>query len=174
LDANGLPLFDPNNLVWTEVPPEELGDCPFIPGTQMYDYTYRKPPFQGPFANGRHNDHFLQAYEPLQSELSYWKIFFPEDPVINNWVQWTNVYGRIYVGGYKDTTNMEFKAFIGILKQLGLTKYCRKVDAWDHVHGDQWIRSMMNYERFKMILGAWHYIDTSTYNMMNEEQKENY
>ena len=99
LDLNGNPIFDANNLVWTEVSMEEIGQCPIDPVTGKYDSDHGKPHFNGPFIKGRHREEVLSQFN-LQNELDYWLLYHPENPVLSNFVQWTNAYGRKFVRGW--------------------------------------------------------------------------
>ena len=70
----------------------------------------------------------------------------------------TNAYGRIYVSGWKKDADMAIVLFLGLIgypsrKDLFGLGPCR----------NNYVRSIMNRDRFEQLLHAWHYEDNSKY-----------
>ena len=86
----------------------------------------------------------------------------------------TNSYGRLYVKRWTtEISPAELQAFLGLIIHLGLINHTGvREKLWENSwKGSKFCRSVMTYNRFEMIMRAWHYVDYAQYT--NEETKQN-
>ena len=110
----------------------------------------------------------VEPNNPIQAFKQFWP---PE--LFNKMLDATNSFGRLYVKRWSDITGALFQAFLGLIVHLGLINYTGvRPKLWENSwKGNQFVRSVMTYNRFETILKAWHYEDYGHYTA--EEIKEN-
>jgi hypothetical protein len=141
-----------------------------VPDRQNSGCGYTLPTFKGqePGPNLVADALDVQPNNPLQA----FKLFWPPE-LFNKMLDATNSFGRLYVKRWSDITGALFQAFLGLIIHLGLINYTGvRPKLWENSwKGNQFVRSVMTYNRFETILKAWHYEDYGLYTA--EEIKEN-
>ena len=128
------------------------------------------PPFKGPKSGPHLADALdMDPTDPVQAFALFWPGELLEKMRVA-----TSSYGRLYIKRWtKEVSFDEMQAFLGLVIHLGLinsTGYRQQL--WENTwKGNQFVRSVMTYSRFEMILKAWHYVDYAKYTA--EEIKEN-
>lgn len=90
---------------------------------------------------------------------------FITDAMFEKMLTATNVYGNIYIRGWKKDADMhELKAFLVIVLFMGLIGYPSRKDLFGlGPCRNDFVRSIMQRDRFEQMLHAWHYEDYSKY-----------
>lgn len=79
-------------------------------------------------------------------------------------IQATNAYGNAYIRGWKDMTETELDAFLGIVTYLGCCSYPSRKEVWRAgIKGSALIKRIMTLRRFEAICRAWHCRDQTVY-----------
>ena len=155
-----------DSLRWEE---DEHAHDPPLEG-QNDDCGYPLPTFKGDEPGPYLADKLdVDPKDPLHAFQQFWP---PE--LFNKMLDATNSFGRLYVKRWtKDITGALFQAFLGLIIHLGLINYTgHRYRLWENTwKGNQFVRSVMPYTKFELILKAWHYVDYGDYTA--EEIKDN-
>lgn len=98
-----------------------------------------------------------------RSPLKHLHLFLTDD-ILQQWVNSTNAYAHLFYANKwsKDTNLSEFKAFIAIIFELGVTKFPNRDIAWENSdHGSKFIQKLMSMQRFNQLIRCWRYEDYS-------------
>jgi hypothetical protein len=94
-------------------------------------------------------------------EMFHW---FWSAEMFANMLQATNAYGNAYVRGWKNMTETELYAFLGIVTYLGCCSYPSRKEVWRAgIKGCEYIKRIMTLSRFDKICRAWHCRDQTVY-----------
>lgn len=118
--------------------------------------------------------HLADALDMDSNDVKQAFALFWPPAVVEKMCQATSSFGRLYVKRWtKPITIDEFHAFLGLVIHLGLISYTGlRQKLWENSwKGNQFVRAVMTYNRFEMILRAWHYMDYGEYTA--EEIKQN-
>ena len=90
---------------------------------------------------------------------------FITDAMFEKMLTATNVYGNIYIRGWKkDADKHELKAFLVTVLFMGLIGYPSRKDLFGlGPCRNDFVRSIMQRDRFEQMLHAWHYEDYCKY-----------
>jgi hypothetical protein len=90
---------------------------------------------------------------------------FLTDPIMEKMLTATNAYGNLYIRGWKKNADIdELNAFIGLVLFMGLIGYPSRKDLFSlGPCRNDFVRSVMQRDRFEQLLHAWHYEDYSQY-----------
>jgi len=149
---------------------EDDGAHEEVPEGPKGEFGHPLPPFVGPQPGPHYGDYKdMEPKKPGQVFALFWR-----REIFEKMRKATNNFGRLYVKRFtKEITFEEFEAFLGIVIHLGLIKH--EGDRWrlwqKTWKGNEFVRTVMGYKRFEMILRAWHYADYEKYTA--DEIKEN-
>ena len=90
---------------------------------------------------------------------------FLTDLIMEKMLTATNAYGNLYIRGWKKDADMdELNAFLGIVLFMGLIGYPSRKDLFSlGPCRNDFVRSVIQRDRFEQLLHAWHYEDYSQY-----------
>lgn len=90
---------------------------------------------------------------------------FLTDAIMQKMLTATNAYGNLYVRGWKKNADIhELNAFLGIVLFMGLIGYPSRKDLFGlGPCRNDFVRSVIQRDRFEQLLHAWHYEDYSQY-----------
>ena len=155
---------------------EEVESEPSIPSVEahMQNVPEFKPRRRLTTGYLPHSINYEHIPKDAESEWDFFHLFLT-DEILEQFVDSSNAYAaaKIPKAEWKqDITTFEMLTFLGIILYLGIIKYPSMEDAWssDVAVGHPYLRSAMQFRRFKQILRSWHWVDTSIYSA--EERKQ--
>ncbi len=157
--------IDFDNLHWQEIPiwdPTLLetrnGTINRSSSIPVFDETT-----SGPNIRYIHRIHRTQKSKNSISAIDCLLCYFTT-PIMFEFVNSTNSFGKLFLNKWKDTILSEFMIFFAIILSLGIMRFPNRDIIWESVNfGSSWIRNLMTQRRFSDLLRAWHYEDYSKY-----------
>lgn len=103
----------------------------------------------------------------IDTPLEYLQLFWDDDEIMDTLVTNTNSYGSHIRGSrWKNVAKGELWVFLSIVLFTGVHRIPNRRLLWDDKSGkyrSQWVKSLMNRDRFEEILRCLHWIDTSVF-----------
>ena len=157
--------IDIDNLHWQEIPICDPTLLETRNGT--FNRSSSIPVFDetasGPNIRYIHRIHRTQKSKKSISAIDCLLCYF-STPIMSEFVNSTNSFGKLFLNKWKDTIMSEFMIFFAIILSLGIMRFPNRDIIWESVNfGSSWIRNLMTQRRFSDLLRAWHYEDYSKY-----------
>lgn len=158
-------------LEWPEVPMN-----PLQPGVAAQDANV--PAFVNPLRHGRPNAGNLINMH-LVNEADYAQLFIDDAVVLSTWVEQTNLFGRLYMPGWRvgginrwDTNLTEFKAFLALIILTGVMPWANRDEMYRRGNREvAFVHGIMSRPRFNRLMIAWHYANVDHYRVMNPQEQ---
>ena len=153
--------WDPDELEWVDFEPSTAPPPVNEDGTINDGWPKFKVDDWGP--NMQHEDVNTLDFD-ISDMRHVFSLFFTET-IVHKMITATNAYGRLYVKGWKKDLDVpEFHAFLGIILFLCFIGYPSRKELFGLGHcRNDYVRSIMQRDRFEQLLKAWHYEDYSQY-----------
>lgn len=97
--------------------------------------------------------------EVISKKLDIFEKFF-DDSIISTFLENSNSYGSYDNENWENINDNDFKAFLGIILYMGVSKKPSRKFYWHSKYGDPIIKKIMSKEKFEKILQNWRWVNS--------------